>query len=109
MGGIGIAIGCACGYKGMETVGERITEITPTRGVSAEFSTATTVLICSKLGMPVSTTHVLVGSVIGVGFARGISALNLNVIKNIFISWVLTLPAAAILTIIIYAGLMFFL
>ena len=109
LGGIGIAIGCACGYKVMETVGERITEITPTRGFSAEFSTATTVLICSKLGMPVSTTHVLVGSVIGVGFARGISALNLNVIKNIFISWVLTLPAAAILTIIIYAGLMFFL
>lgn len=93
----------------MKTIGERITEVTPTRGFSAEFGAATTVLICSKLGLPISTTHVLVGSVIGVGFARGTAALNLGVIRNIVISWVLTLPLAAILTTLIYQGMGFIL
>jgi len=108
MGGIGLAIGiCTFGYRVIETVGERITEITPTRGFSAEFSAATTVLICSKLGLPISTSHTIVGSVIGVGFARGINALNLGIIKNIVLSWIVTIPIAALLTIFIYQGIQF--
>ena len=103
LGGIGIVIGLSTyGYKVIETIGKKITEITPTRGFSAEFSTATTVLIFSKLGLPISTTHTMVGSVIGVGFARGIATLNLRVIRNIITSWFVTIPLAAITTVIIY-------
>ncbi len=103
LGGIGIVIGLSTyGYKVIETIGKKITEITPTRGFAAEFSTATTVLIFSKLGIPISTTHTMVGSVIGVGFARGIATLNLRVIRNIITSWFITIPTAAILTVIIY-------
>ncbi len=103
MGGAGLAFGVyTWGYRVMETVGHKITTITPTRGFSAEFGTATTVLICSRLGMPVSTTHVAIGNIIGVGLARGISAINLNVIKNIFSAWVISLPAAAVFSIGIY-------
>jgi len=103
LGGIGIVIGLSTyGYKVIETIGRKITEITPTRGFSAEFSTATTVLIFSKLGLPISTTHTMVGSVIGVGFARGIATLNLRVIRNIITSWFITIPVAAITTVIIY-------
>lgn len=103
LGGGGIVLGLAIwGYNVIRTVGGKITEITPTRGFSAEFATATTVLVFSKMGLPISTTHTLVGSVIGVGFARGIAALNLRVIRDIIGSWILTLPAAALFTVIIY-------
>jgi len=103
LGGVGIAVGiCTWGYKVIETTGKKITELTPSRGFSAEFGTATTVLTCSLLGLPVSTTHTLVGSIIGVGFARGIATLNFQVVKNIVLSWIVTLPLTAILSIIIY-------
>ena len=103
MGGAGLAFGIfVWGHRVMETVGHKITAITPTRGFSAEFGTATTVLICSRLGMPVSTTHVAIGNIIGVGLARGMSAINLNVIKSIFSAWVISLPAAGVFSIGIY-------
>lgn len=103
LGGVGLAFGIyTWGYRVMETVGEKITSITPTRGFSAEFGTATTVLLCSRLGMPVSTTHVAVGNIIGVGLARGISAINLSVIKRIFSAWIISLPAAGLFSVAIY-------
>ncbi len=103
LGGVGIVIGLATyGYRVMATIGKKITEITPSRGFCAEFSAATTVLVCSKMGMPVSTTHTIVGAVIGVGFARGISTLDTKVITRIFTSWLLTIPIAAAITILIY-------
>ncbi len=103
LGGGGIVLGLATwGYNVIRTVGSKITEITPTRGFSAEFATATTVLVFSKLGLPISTTHTLVGSVIGVGMARGIGALNLRVIRDIAGSWLLTLPLTALFAMIIY-------
>ena len=95
MGGGGIVVGLATwGYRVMETIGRKITELTPSRGFSAEFAAATTVLVCSKLGLPISTTHTLVGSVIGVGLARGIAALDLRVVRHIFAAWVITLPVS---------------
>jgi PiT family inorganic phosphate transporter len=103
IGGVGLAFGVyTWGHRVMETVGKKITSITPTRGFSAEFGTATTVLLCSRLGMPVSTTHVAVGNIIGVGLARGISAINLDVIKKIFSAWIISLPAAGLFTVAIY-------
>jgi PiT family inorganic phosphate transporter len=103
VGGLGIVLGISTwGYRVMETVGKKITEITPTRGFSAEFGTATTVLIFSKLGMPVSTTHACIGNVIGVGCARGWAALNFGVIGRILFMWIVSLPAAAALTIIFF-------
>ncbi len=90
------------GTKVMETVGKKITEITPSRGFCAQFSAATVVLICSKMGLPISTTHTLVGSVIGVGMARGFASLNIRIIKVIFVSWVATVPFTAVLSMIIY-------
>ena len=97
MGGIGIVIGLATwGWRVMLTIGKKITELTPSRGFSAEFATAITIVFASKLGLPVSTTHTLVGGVLGVGFARGIDALNLRVVSNIVISWVITIPVGAI-------------
>lgn len=108
MGGFGIVVGLSTyGFKVIETIGKKITEITPSRGFSAEFSTATTVLVFSKLGLPISTTHTMVGSVIGVGFARGIATLNLRVIRNIVTSWFFTIPIAALLTVIIYKIIVF--
>ena len=96
LGGVGIAIGCLTwGRKVMRTVGSRITSLTNTRGFSVDFGAATTVLIASKLGMPISTSHTVVGAVIGVGLARGLEAVDLSVIKKIVVSWVLTLPIAA--------------
>lgn len=97
------------GRKVMRTIGEEITEITPSRGFSAEFGAATVVLICSKMGLPISTTHTLVGSVIGVGMARGLAALNLAIIQKIFISWVATVPFTAILAMILYRAFLIFL
>jgi PiT family inorganic phosphate transporter len=103
LGGIGIAVGVLTwGQKVIKTIGSRITDITPTRGFSAEFGAATTVLICSKLGLPISTTHTLVGAVIGVGVAGGVGALDLRVIGKIIVSWVITLPIAAITSIGIF-------
>lgn len=103
LGGFGIALGTYVWGRGvMETVGEKITAITPTRGFAAQFGTAVTVLLCSRLGLPVSTTHICVGNVIGVGLARGISALDLTVIKRIFSAWVISVPASALFSIVIY-------
>lgn len=102
-GGLGIVVGLSTyGYKVIESVGKKITEVTPTRGFAAEFSTATTVLVCSLLGLPISTTFVLVGAVMGVGFARGLSAIDMSVVKKIFMSWVVTIPIAAVLAAIFY-------
>lgn len=103
LGGIGIVIGLATwGWRVIETIGKKITELTPTRGFSAEFATATTIVLASKLGLPISTTHTLVGAVLGVGLARGISALNLKTVRDIILSWVITIPAGAILAIIFF-------
>ena len=96
IGGIGITIGCLTwGRRVMKTVGGKITKLTNTRGFSVDFGAATTVLIASKLGLPVSTSHTVVGAVIGVGLARGLEAVDLSVIRKIIISWMLTLPIAA--------------
>ncbi|MFQ5445291.1 MAG: inorganic phosphate transporter, partial [Nitrospinales bacterium] len=91
----------------MATIGSHITEITPSRGFSAEFAAATVVLICSKMGLPISTTHTLVGSVIGVGLARGLATLNLSIIKMIFLSWVATVPFTAVISMIIFKMFLF--
>ncbi len=96
LGGVGIVIGLATwGWRVMETIGKKITELTPTRGFSAEFSAATTIVLASRLGLPISTTHTLVGAVFGVGLARGITALNLRIIGDIVVSWIITIPAGA--------------
>ncbi len=103
VGGIGIVIGLATwGRWVIETVGKKITELTPTRGFSAEFGAAITILLASRLSLPISTTHTLVGAILGVGLARGVGALNLRVVSDIFISWVVTLPAGALLAILFY-------
>lgn len=108
-GGFGIALGIATwGYRVIKMVGERITQLTFTRGFSAEFATATTVLTASAIGMPISTTHTLVGSVIGVGLAGGLAGVNLGVIQRIIFSWILTLPIAMLLSIGIYTILVVF-
>jgi PiT family inorganic phosphate transporter len=97
-GGAGIVIGLATmGYKVIIAVGKKITEITPTRGFSAEFATASTVLVCSKLGLPISTTFVMVGAILGVGLARSFGAIDLKVVRQIFSSWILTIPCSAVL------------
>jgi len=102
-GGVGIVIGLATwGWRVIETIGRKITELTPTRGFSAEFGAAITIIFASKLGLPISTTHCLVGAVLGVGFARGIRALNLRIVKEIALSWVITLPASALMSILCY-------
>ncbi len=106
LGASGIVIGLVTyGHKVMATIGTGITELTPSRGFAATLAAATTVVIASGSGLPISTTHTLVGAVLGVGLARGIAALNLNVVRTIFMSWVITLPAGAILSIIFFFGL----
>ncbi len=103
VGGLGIVIGLATlGYRVMQTVGKNITELTPTRGFSAEIAAATTVVLASYTGLPVSTTQILVGAILGVGLARGIAAIDLHVVRNIFMSWVVTLPAGAALSIVFF-------
>ena len=96
LGGVGIVIGLATyGYRVIRTIGEKITELTPSRGYAAEIGAAITILAFSRVGIPISTTHTLVGAVIGVGLARGIPALDLKVVGRIFLSWAATLPIAA--------------
>jgi phosphate/sulfate permease len=103
LGGVGIVVGLATwGWRVIETIGKKITELTPTRGFSAEFGAAVTILVASKMGLPISTTHTLVGAVLGVGFARGIGALNLRVIRDIVTSWLVTLPVGAGLAIVFF-------
>jgi len=103
LGGVGIVAGLATwGYRVIATIGRNITELTPSRGFAAELAAATTVVFASGTGIPVSTTHTLVGAVLGVGVARGIGALNLGVVGKIFLSWVVTLPVGAALSIAIF-------
>jgi PiT family inorganic phosphate transporter len=103
VGGVGIIFGLATwGYRVMETVGRKITELTPSRGFAATLASAITVVLASRMGIPVSTTHILVGSVLGVGMARGIGAIDLRVVGRIVISWVATLPISATLSIIFF-------
>jgi PiT family inorganic phosphate transporter len=103
LGGIGIAIGLATfGYRVMRLVGTKVTEITPSRGVAADLAGMMTVLACSKMGLPISTTHTLVGAIIGVGLARGITAIDRKIVGSIFTSWIVTIPIAALLTIGFY-------
>jgi len=105
LGGVGIVIGLSTmGYRVMETIGTKITELTPTRGYCATLAAATTVVLASKTGLPVSTTQIAVGAVMGVGLARGVGAIDLRVIGGIILSWLVTLPAGGIL-----AALFFFL
>lgn len=108
LGAVGIVAGLAMyGYKVIATIGEQITELTPSRGFAAELATASTVVIASGTGLPISTTQTLVGAILGVGLARGISALRLSVIRNIFMSWVITLPAGALLAVLFFSVLKF--
>ncbi len=103
VGAAGIVIGLAAlGHKVIATVGSKITEMTPSRGFAAQFGAATTVLGASKMGLPISTTHTLVGAVIGVGIARGFAHLDLKVLRDIMASWFITLPFTALLTVILY-------
>lgn len=103
IGGIGIVIGLATfGVHVISTVGKKITQLTPSRGFAAELAAATTIVIASGTGMPISTTHTLVGAVLGVGMARGIEAIDLRVVGRIFVSWVITIPAGAFLAIIFF-------
>ena len=102
-GGIGIACGISmAGYRVMDTIGKKITTLTNTRGFAVDFAAATTVLVASKLGLPVSTTHAAVGGVLGVGVAGGIDAVNFAVVFRIILYWVLTVPAAAITSMAIF-------
>ncbi len=103
LGGAGIAVGLATfGYRVMRLVGTKVTEITPSRGVAANLAGMMTVLACSKMGLPVSTTHTMIGAILGVGLARGITAINRKVVKSIFVSWLATVPIAAGLTVLFY-------
>ncbi len=103
LGGAGIVVGLATyGRHVIATVGNKITQLTPSRGFAAGVAAATTIVIASGTGMPISTTHTLVGAVLGVGLARGIDAIDLKVVGRIFISWVVTIPAGALLAIVFF-------
>jgi PiT family inorganic phosphate transporter len=106
VGAVGIVTGLATyGYRVMAVIGERITELTPSRGFAATLAAATTVVAASGTGLPISTTHTLVGAVLGVGIARGIAAINMRVARNIFMSWIVTLPAGAVLSMVFFLSL----
>ena len=103
LGGFGIVLGLATyGYRVMMTIGKRITELTPSRGFCATLAAAATVVLASRTGMPVSTTHIAVGAVVGVGLARSLAVIDLRVVGGIFVSWVVTLPIAAVLSAIVF-------
>ena len=103
LGGAGIVAGLLMyGRRVMATIGKNITELTPSRGFAATLAAATTVVFASGTGLPISTTHTLVGAVLGVGLARGIGALNLTVVRTIFLSWIVTLPAGALMSIFFF-------
>ncbi len=103
LGGVGIVLGLVTyGHRVIATIGSGITELTPSRGFAATLGAATTVVLASGTGLPVSTTHTLVGGVLGVGLARGIASLDLGVVRAIFLSWIVTLPAGAILAIVFF-------
>ncbi len=107
LGGFGMVLGLATwGYKVIQTIGNKITELTPTRGFCAEFATASVVVMHSYSSLPISTTHTLVGSVIGVGLAGGLAAVDLSVIGKIAVSWIITVPVAALTSALIFTGLM---
>jgi len=109
-GGIGIACGIGmAGHRVMDTLGTKITTLSNTRGFSVDFAAATTVLVASKLGLPVSTTHAAVGGVMGVGLAGGLEAVNFSIVFKIMIYWILTVPASALTSMIIFKLLQFFL
>jgi PiT family inorganic phosphate transporter len=102
-GGLGIAAGIGmAGHRVMDTIGTKITTLTNTRGFSVDFAAASTVLLASKLGLPVSTTHAAVGGVLGVGLAGGIEAVNFGIVFQIMLYWVLTVPAAAVTSMVIF-------
>lgn len=103
LGGGGIALGLATfGYRVMKKVGTEVTLITPSRGVAADLGAMVTVLACSRIGLPISTTHTLIGAILGVGMARGITAINRKTVRSIFASWIITVPIAAGLTMLFY-------
>ena len=103
VGGVGIVLGLAMyGRKVIETVGSKITELTPSRGFCCTISAASTVVLASGMGLPISTTHTMVGAVLGVGMARGISSLNMSVVRGIFMSWIITLPVGGVLAIVFF-------
>jgi PiT family inorganic phosphate transporter len=103
LGGFGIVLGLATyGYRVMMTIGKRITALTPSRGFCATLAAAATVVLASRTGMPVSTTHIAVGAVVGVGLARSLAVIDLRVVGGIFVSWVVTLPIAAVLSAIVF-------
>jgi PiT family inorganic phosphate transporter len=103
LGGMGIVVGLATfGRHVIATVGTKITHLTPSRGFAAELGAATTIVVASSTGIPISTTHTLVGAILGVGMARGISAIDLSVVGRIFLSWIITIPIGAILAIIFF-------
>ncbi|TDI55409.1 MAG: inorganic phosphate transporter [Alphaproteobacteria bacterium] len=103
LGGSGIVLGLATyGYRVMQTIGRKITKLTPSSGFCATMAAAATVVLASRTGMPVSTTHIAVGAVIGVGLARGFAALDLRVIGSIFVSWMVTLPVSGVLSAILF-------
>jgi PiT family inorganic phosphate transporter len=103
LGGVGIVIGLATyGYRVMTTVGEKITHLTPSRGMAADTAATIVVLACSRMGLPVSTTHTLVGSILGVGLARGLGSVDRTVTRNIFGGWLITVPVSAILSAVLY-------
>ncbi|MGB1696796.1 MAG: inorganic phosphate transporter, partial [Thermoplasmatota archaeon] len=103
LGGIGIVIGLATwGHKVMKTIGQKISEITPSRGFAAELAAAATIILATIREIPVSTSQILVGSVLGVGLARGVAAIDLKVLRDIVFSWILTLPAAGLVSGLLY-------